>query len=314
MLNRRSLLLGSAAVAAAPLATPAQAIGLRAHAVSGGLGGIVSSRFWPFSQQTINGLGTVTIPVADKPCLFPLSTVLFDESGGALFTLDSQMVTIQQTGKYRMTLSLDWGARYNNDIDLREYCIQRLQVGDTPPSVTAPPAVTVIGTDKWDRLACYEVPGSDSPTRARSDATLTWRPGVVPAGGFVSIDVPVTPAGLVLPGDAAEAGLSTLTSATLGPAVDQLRLVARVDAKDVVRVVLHNMGTTDVTVPQGRLRAMGKSLVDYRGRSTDAWLTVQTTDELLYAGEKIFCMFRSKVAGDFVQLTNQTFLQIEKVA
>jgi hypothetical protein len=317
MPTRRSIIAGSAAAAAAPLAIAASPIPkpptVRAHSIPGGAGGIVAARYGLTATGAVNGLGTVTVPVADKVCLLPFGVIEFDESSGSLFTLDSQMVTIAQTGRYRITLSVDWGARYNTDIDLREYGIQRMQVADPTFTIAPLPKITVIGIDKWDRLADYDVPGSDSPVNARSAAGTQWNPGTVQPGDYVYADVPVTPTGLVAPGDAAQVGLSTLTSAVLGAAADRLRLFARVDAPDVVRVVLQNLGTDPVTVPQGALNVLGQSLVNYRGRSTDGWLTVQTADEVLYAGEKIFCFFRSKMPGDFVQVSNESFLQIEKI-
>jgi hypothetical protein len=315
MTTRRSLLLASAAGLSfgAPRAR-AQTIPhpppFRAHSVPGGMGGVVSARYGLTGLGVAGNLGTITLPLADKVFLLPLTTTLFDESGGDDFGLSNQMVQIRKTGKYRTTLTLDWAAQWDVDIDLREYGIQRLQVGES--FVVAPlPTLTAIVPDKWDRLANYDVPGSDSPVHARSASGTKWRPGVVAAGTYVYVDVPVTPAGSVKPGDDVRVGLSTLTSTLLGPAVDLLQLRARVDAPDVVRVMLFNTGTAAVTVPQGQLKVMAESLTDYRGRSTDGWLTVQSAAEVLLEGEQVFCFFRSKFPGDFVQVTNQSFLQVE---
>jgi hypothetical protein len=316
MTSRRSVLLGLAATAAAPLARagtiPRPPI-VRAHSIPGGIGNVVAARYGLTAIGASNGLGTVTVPVVDRVCLLPFGTVQFDESAGAAFTLANQMVTINQTGRYRITLSLDWAARYKTDIDLREYGIQRVQVADPPVTVDPLPKVTVIGIDKWDRLACYDVPGSDSPVNARSAPGLSWTPGTLQPGQTVHTDVFLAPLGSVDVGDAAQAGLSSLTSRILGSSVDQLRLTARVDAPDFVRVLLQNVGDTAVTVPAGNLAVLAQSMVNYRGRSTDAWLTVQTADEVLLAGEQIFAMFRSKMPGDFVQVSNESFLQIEKL-
>jgi hypothetical protein len=316
MPTRRSLIVGSAAAAASPFAAAAGIPNpppLRAHWVAGGAGGIVAARFGVSATGSYNGVGTVKLPLVDKPCLLPLGAVQFDESGGTLFTLANQQVQVLQTGRYRMTLSVNWGPKAFNDIDLREYGIQRLQAGDAPLVVAPLPKVTNLGTDKYDRLACYDVPGSDSTANARSAVGLQWDPGTVPPGDYVYADVALSPTGVINPGDAAQVGLSTLTSALLGSAADRLRLVGRVDAPDLVRVVLQNLGADPVTVPPGLLNVLGQSLTIYRGGSANAWLTVQTADEVLYAGEQIFCFFRSKTSGDFVQVTNESFLQIEKL-
>jgi hypothetical protein len=293
----------------APRLTP-----LRSHWIAGGAGGIVAARYGLTAQAVVNGLGTVTLPAANTRYLLPLTTTLFDESASAAFTLADQVVQIQQTGRYRMTLTLDWAARYLDDLNLRTYGILRAQQGDGTPG-TSLPALTELGaTDGWDAIATFDMPGSDPPVHARAPASTVWEPGTVPPGDLVFIDVPVAPSAAVAPGDSVQLALSTLTSAVLGPAVDRLRLVGRVEPGNVVRVMLQNLGMDPVTVPSGALRVMGVSVIAaIRGRSTDGWLTVQTAQEVLYAGEQVFGYLSSGTAGDFVQVTNQSFFQIEKI-
>jgi hypothetical protein len=316
MLTRRQVLGGLAAGATTSLATAQTAPHPPTpwtHWVAGGVGGLVSARYGLTAQGQVDGLGTINLPAVDTVCVLPLTTVLFDESSGADFVLENQMIRILQRGKYRITVSVDWPAQHGVDTGLREYGVQRLKATDAL-AMASLPALTMIKPDKFDRLAWYDVPASEVPTVARSAKGLMWNPGTLAAGASVALDVPVTPAGVVQAGDAAQVGLSSLTSALLGPAADLMTLQARVEAADRVRVVLRNASTAAVRVPAGKLNVLAGSLTQSTGNSADAWLTVQTPDELLYEGERVFGMFKSQTAGDFIQVSNMSFLQIERVA
>ena len=71
-------------------------------------------------------------------------------------------------------------------------------------------------------------------------------------------------------------------------------------------------GSAAVSVPEGTLNVLARSTTLTRGESADAWTVLQTPAVLLYAGESVFGIWKSKTPGDYLQTTNQTYVQIER--
>ena len=175
----------------------------------------------------------------------------------------------------------------------------------SPPLVIAPlPALTVPGS-LYDRLAAVELPGSNVPVYER--ATVPWAPGNVAAGKTLTLDVTVAPAGSIHVGDFAQAGYSLI----LDPG---LILEARTVGNDKVRAYLHNPTAGNISVPAGNLNILAGSATLTAGRSTDAWSTLHTVDTWFNAGDQVFAVIDSYTAGDFIQSTGMTWLDVERVA
>lgn len=227
----------------------------------------------------------------------PLTVTNFQEAPDVVLRGDGKL-QVQVPGLYRITLACDWVAQMGLDMDRRMIGIRRAP-GHLP--------------NQDDRLASVDIPGSDPPTMARYQGE--WTPGTVPLGGIVTTEITVSPAGVARVGDLALASHSRIKDSIIGAdAVNGLMVQARVVAPDRVRVILYNpIVAAGITIPVGALNVIAMSAVDTRGESNDAWQVLHTATEELAAGQTIFAVLRSRVKGDYVQATQSTFLQIERV-
>jgi hypothetical protein len=305
-LRRRALVAGMLA----PLALPTLVRAGKpndSHWHPGGIGNVVRSRY-TVSRNTY-------LPEDNVVYLLPIDKMLYDEGTGVTFK--DQQLTITQEGLYRIYLVIDWPGQAHGSHpvvakDLRYDGIRRIPVGQSL-QWQGPDKLTVVA-EKFDKLAVTDIPGSDPPQYARSPEGSTWAPGTVPANGYVYTDVVLDTPGIVAPGDAATAGLSSITD-SLGVGVElALQLEARVIAADKARVILRNMSSTPIAVPSGSLNVLAGSLTNSRGQSADAWVTCETPAEYLLAGETIIGVWKSRMKGDYLQQSNMTFLQVERWA
>jgi hypothetical protein len=237
------------------------------------------------------------LPRAETVTLLPLTVTNFQEAPDVVLRADGKL-QVQIPGLYRVTLACDWVAQAGMDMDRRMIGIRRAP-GHLP--------------NQDDRLASVDIPGSDPPAMARYQGE--WTPGTVPLGGIVTTEITVSPAGVARVGDLALASHSRIKDSIIGAdAVNGLMVQARVVAPDRVRVILHNpMVAAGITIPVGALNVIAMSAVDTRGESNDAWQVLHTATEELAAGQTIFAVLRSRVKGDYVQATQSTFMQIERV-
>jgi hypothetical protein len=102
-----------------------------------------------------------------------------------------------------------------------------------------------------ERLGFVNLPGSDPPAVARFQGS--WAPPPLGPGQLAHIDVTVSPAGLVAPGDPVLASHTSISSARLADeALTALIVQAKVIAPDKVRVTLLNPGlAAGIAVPGG---------------------------------------------------------------
>jgi hypothetical protein len=296
----------------APFALPALARAAKpndSHWHAGGIGGVMRSRY------TVDA--NTYLPEDNVVYLLPLNQMLYDEGTGVTFK--DQQLTITQDGLYRIYLVIDWPGQSHGlhpvvAKDLRYDGVRRIPIGQSL-NWQGPNKLTIVG-EKFDKLAVTDIPGSDPPQYARSAENTTWSPGTVPANGVVYIDVALDTAGIVVPGDAAQAALSTITDGNLGTDKElALDLSARIITPDKARVVLRNFSSQAIAVPAGgTLNVLAGSLTNTRGQSADAWNAAITSAEYLLAGETIIGVWKSRMKGDYLQKSNMTFLQIERYA
>jgi hypothetical protein len=241
----------------------------------------------------------VYLPTARRLTTVPWDVSVFADPVSLTLQTDGR-VLVNTTGLYRLSLSLDWAAQHGVDVDLRMYGLRRVPVGGSDYSHD-------------DLLGSVDVPGSDPPRMARYQGD--WTPGIVPLGGMVTVDVKVTPANTVNPGDLAIASHSQVRDPMLGPtAVAALIIQAKVVAKDVVRVTFYNpMVAAGINIPAGTLNVVAMTSVLTRGESADAWQVLNTPTVELKAGEFVYATMKSNVANDYIQATDMSFLQIERV-
>jgi len=291
--RRRLLGTGGAALALSTVAASAQAARGQAAAYS-----VTRARFTLAADAVL--------PKSNVVYVLPLAVTALQDSADVTLQADNTLL-INTTGLYRVCLSVDWPGQHGVDMDLRMYGIMRKKA----PKVLG--RLTKV-TGKDDRLAEVDVPGSDPPQMGRYQGS--WSPGVVPLGGFVTTLVTVAPGAIVNVGDVALASHTGISDATLGVAGSTALIVqAKVVAADTVRVSLYNPSiAAGISIPPGTLQVMAMSAVNTRGESADAWTVLQTSTEELLVGETVYAYFKSKVTGDYVQATDQTFLQIERWA
>jgi hypothetical protein len=131
----------------------------------------------------------------------------------------------------------------------------------------------------------------------------------------VTVDVTVSPAGVVRPGDAALASHSELRDGSMPPdALAALVVQARVVAPDTVRVALYNpMLAEGIHIPAGTLNVLAMSAVELAGGSGDGWHPLHSPSVVLEAGDKVYATVRHHVAGSLVQATRMSFLQIDRL-
>jgi len=246
------------------------------------------------ARYTISG--DFSLPGPNLVTTLPLRTTLMQESPDVALQADGR-VLIQTSGQYRIILACDWVAQAYTDIDRRMIGIRRAP-GHLP--------------NQDDRLASVDIPGSDPPTLARYQGE--WTPGFVAMGAIVTTDITVSPPGIVKPGDLALASHSSIKDSILGAiAVGSLIMQARVVEPDKIRVSVYNpMIAAGVSIPSGTLNVLGLNAVERSGRSNDGWQMLHTATEDLAAGEHVYAVVRTKTAGDYVQATRTTFLQVER--
>jgi hypothetical protein len=280
------------------------------HWQAGGIDGVTRANYTVTSTNGKHGdLGTIVLPRANTVYLLPLSVTTFVESGD--FTLmPGGTVMVNTTGLYRIATCIDWKGQDNKDIDLRYIGIGRIPAGATLTGKMDGGLLNINGAD-FDRLAVADLPGVDGPVHVRSISD--WAPGNLAAGQRVSTLVSLPQAHLVGMGDVAEASLDTMSDDLLGATVNAaLDISARVVGPSLVRVVIENRGTAPAPLRAGKLDILASSTTQVRGESADAWHVEQTPGVMLLAGEQIFGIWKSKTPDDYLQTTNQTYLQIEK--
>jgi hypothetical protein len=293
--NRRRLLGGSAATALAWAGSAAASAPLAARPLAA-----------PPIMRVRYSLAGNFEPPTDAVTILPWKVVNFND--GLDCTLESDgKVLINTSGYYRITLSCDWVAQQNKDIDLRKMGVRRRRI-----DASSPPAGAAI--DKHDdHLASTDAPGSDPPRMSRYQGE--WNPGRIDIGATVTTEIQTSPSGIVTIGDMAIAAHTQIRDAVIGAhAVNALIMQAKVVADDTVRISLHNPSVAGgIQIPSGALHVVAMSAVDTRGHSTDAWGVLHTATEVVNAGERIYAVVRCRVPGDFLQALKTCFVQIEKL-
>jgi hypothetical protein len=281
------------------------------HWMNGGMGGVTRANYTVTSTNGKSGdQGSVGLPQSKYVYQVPLSVTTFAESPDFTLT-NSGTVMIHTTGLYRIAICLDWKAQDETDIDLRYMGIGRIPAGSTLNG-RMEGGLLNIQNARYDRLAVIDQPAADSPTHVRG--SWTWAPGALAPGQAVSTVVTLPKTGLIAAGDLVEAAHTSLTDTAIGAEANAaVAISARVIAPDKVRITVENRwGNQAVTIPSGTLNLLASSATTSRGESADAWNVLQTPTVLLYAGEQIFGIWRSDTSGDYIQTTNQTYLQVER--
>jgi hypothetical protein len=313
-----------AAPVAAPLAKAgpnraAPAAAVSEHHVPGGTRGIQRGQFTYTATDKIEGYGVIRIPDY-RLFMIPLTKLVFDESAGSRFALQGDgVVTVLRDDLYEMTTNMDWPAQPRGsgqdgyDVDTRKLQILRARVGVNPPVYIEGQVTPVTDTSRYDRMAMHDTPGSSVPKVVR--VTVQWAPGTIEPGAMVYVDVPL-PNGSFAPtvGDFVRVSHTSLTDAALGAQNVGILMSARMVAPGVARVVMENRyGGQPVTIPGGSMNLLAESGVTSAGNSGDAWCYLGSGPVMLLAGEKIFIAVRSSSLGDFLQISQSSFLRISNV-
>ena len=254
----------------------------------------------------------------DKLYMIPLTKTIFDESNGGKYTMGSDgVITILKDALYFMTANMDWPAQARGsgqdgyDVDSRKLMILRARAGVKPPTYTVGQVTAITDPGKFDRMASHDTPGSSVPKTART--TLTWEPGTVAAGGMIYTDVQL-PSSSFDPavGDLVRVSHTSLTDAVLGEKKNSgLLISARIIAPGVARVMVENRyNTKAVAIPSGTMNLLAESAVESAGNNQDSWCYLNSGPVVLLKGEKIFIGVRSESRGDFLQISNGSFLRI----
>jgi hypothetical protein len=212
-------------------------------------------------------------------------------------------VLIRKAGLYHFTMSIDWPGQHGVDHDLRMTSIRRQRPAGEDPT-----------PGKGNRLASSDVPGSDPPQVARYEGM--WLPGTLPPGTTITHDIKVGPIGIVGLGDIAMLSLSQIGDEVIGAfAAKSLVVQARVVGPDTVRVFLTNTAVRfGIDIPEGTIKVVAMSSSGTRGESADAYQMLHSPSEDIAQGEVIYGVVKSKAAGDYLQGTETTFLQIDRLA
>jgi len=298
--NRRALASGAALLALSGAAVATKS-------APNNLGGMFRSRFGSKATGTDpRDVGTIPLPKAGMVYLLPLSTTLFSESSDVTLLPDGK-VLVNNAGLYRVCAGVDWPGRYGTDSAIRKANISRERPNTPLRTRLDEPTGMLQLLGGYERLAAADIPGSAVPIYSRASAP--WPGAPVPPRGSRTMDVTVP--GTVMPGDAAWASLDCLTE--LLPGLDNLRISARVIGPSLVRVYVDNIiGDNAVDTPAGNLNVLAGTTTITTGRSTDAWACIQSPAIDLAAGDKLMLTARSDCPGDFIQVTNHTYLQIER--
>jgi hypothetical protein len=325
MTDRRTLLTAAAAAWAAPLANarpsrPVRAAGWREYHVPGGTRGIQRGQFSYTATDQIEGYGVIRIPDTKHLFMIPLTTVVFDESGGAKYAIQGDgVLTVLKDDLYEMTTNMDWPAQARGsgqdgyDVDTRKLQILRARVGVTPPAYIEGQVTPLGEPGQYDRMAMHDTPGASVPQAVRT--TVQWAPGTVAPGAMAYVDV-VLPTGSFAPavGDLVRVSHTSLTDAVLGAQNIGILISARIVAPGVARVIVENRyGVQAVAIPRGSMNVLAESAVTSAGNNQDAWCYLGSGPVMLLAGEKIFIGVRSSSLGDFLQIAYSSFLRISNV-
>jgi hypothetical protein len=325
MTDRRTLLTAAAAAWALPLANarpsrPVPAAGRPEYHVPGGARGIQRGQFSYTATDQIEGYGVIRIPDAKRLFMIPLTTVVFDESGGAKYAMQGDgVLTVLKDDLYEMTTNMDWPAQARGsgqdgyDVDARKLQILRARVGVRPPAYIEGQVTPIGESGQYDRMATHDMPGASVPQAVRT--TTQWEPGTVAAGAMAYADVPL-PAGSFAPavGDLVRVSHTSLTDAVLGAQNIGILISARIVAPGVARVIVENRyGVQAVDIPGGSMNVLAESAVTSAGNNQDAWCYLGSGPVMLLAGDKVFIAVRSSSLGDFLQIAYSSFLRISNV-
>ena len=211
-------------------------------------------------------------------------------------------ILINRRGLYEVVFSCDWDATFGTDIDLRRIGMRRQR-----------PSEPDFPTEAHERIGFVGTPGSDAPRAARYSGP--WDPAHVPLGGIVTVDVKVSPAGIVGAGDIAQAAHTHIRDGTIGAAaVAALQVNAKVITADTVRVSLYNpLIAEGIDVPAGTLRVLAMNTVMTRGSSGDTWQVLHSPSVQLEAGDKVYGLIDHKVSGSLLQATKGSYMQIDRL-
>jgi len=323
MTHRRTILTAAAAAMAMPLVagarTSQQARGgaQPEHFVPGGMRGLQRGYYTYTPTDHVEEYGVIRIP-DDKLYMIPLTKTIFDESNGGKYSMGTDgVITILKDDMYYMTANMDWPAQARGsgqdgyDVDSRKLMILRARAGVKPPTYTVGQVTAIVDPGKYDRMASHDTPGSSVPKAART--TLTWEPGTVAAGGMIYTDVKL-PSSSFDPavGDLVRVSHTSLTDAVLGEKKNAGVLIsARIIAPGVARVMVENRyNTKAVAIPSGTMNLLAESAVESAGNNQDSWCYLNSGPVVLLKGEKIFVGARSESRGDFLQISNGSFLRI----
>ncbi|MEK8033509.1 hypothetical protein AACH06_22030 [Ideonella sp. DXS29W] len=331
MTHRRTFLAAAAAAAAlaAPLVSARTPGASRRavpqgqpneHFVPGGTRGIQRGMFTYTATDHIEEYDVIRLPEADCLYMIPLTKRVFDESNGAKFaTSGDGTVTILKDDLYHLTTNMDWPAQPRGsgqdgyDVDMRKLMIMRARVGVKPPPYVQGQVTAIKDTRPFDRLAANDLPGSSAPKSLRS--SFEWEPGAVQPGSMVYIDLQL-PAGSFVPtvGDLVRVSHSSLADDLLGAKNVGLQISARMVGPGVARVLIENRyGERKVNVPRGSMNVLVESAVASAGNNNDAWCYLNSGPVMLQAGEKIFVAARTGTPGDFLQITDGSFLRVSNM-
>ncbi len=240
-------------------------------------------------------------PAYDGVVLVPFDLTDF-QSGNDLALQPDGKVPVKTSGLYEVTLSIDWDLKAGRDIALRQTGIRRQRVGQPDQPLEA-----------HERVLYGDLPGSNPPEPAR--AQTAWNPPAIAKGAMVTLDVAVTPAGIVKPGDLAIASHSQIKSGALPTnALDALIVQAKVIDEDLVRVSLYNPSVAEgIDIAGGTLNVVAMSASRVVGGSGDGWHPLHSPSVVLEAGDKLYATVRHHVAGSLVQATKMSFLQVDRL-
>ena len=240
-------------------------------------------------------------PAMDGVVLVPWSRTLF-QAGTDLTLQPDGKVLVNTSGLYEVSLSIDWDLKAGRDIALRQTGVKRQRKGQPDSPLEA-----------HVRVITGDLPGSAAPETARFQGA--WTPPDIAAGAIVTIDVTVSPPGVVRPGDAAIASHSQMRDGAMPPeALAALVVQARVVAADTVRVSLYNPTVAEgIHIPAGTLNVVAMSAVKQAGGSGDGWHPLHSPSVVLEAGDKLYATVRHHVPGSLVQATKMSFLLVDRL-
>jgi hypothetical protein len=305
--------------ACAAAATPACAQVVGVHCLAPASSTLDFGRYTVMPDGSQGGIQTLSLPKASDVFLLPAKQVVCPATQGAWTLQPDGTFLVNQTGLYRMSMSIDHpaqgGAKRGSsnpngfDIDMRSLSIGMLPAGTPLTGVRVGDGLDIQKT-VYTRLAAQNIPGSDSPAVVRASIAFGGATVDPTLGAYIDVSLPET--GIIVPGDTVTASLTSLTDAIGVAANNAITVTARVLAPDRVRVFVDNVrGGVPVAIPAGVLNVMAVSQTKSRGQSFDGWTVLNTPTVLLMKGETVFFGWGSEVPGDFLQFTFMTWMQLE---